>query len=113
MVLSTGSALKPGWLHLKRGAVQVDYRSGARVVFEGPAQIRIRSGNRAFCGSGRFRVHVPEQARGFRTAAHRAHGPATEARCCLLRLRILVRSDRAAQADILSEVPLHSRDYGR
>src|SRR5262249_38765848 len=32
-----GSVLAPGWLHLKSGAVQVEFFSGARVILEGPA----------------------------------------------------------------------------
>jgi hypothetical protein len=63
---AAGTTLKPGWLHLRHGAVQVDFYSGARVVFEGPAEFRILSQRKAFCRLGRFHVQVPEQGHGFK-----------------------------------------------
>ena len=63
---STGTALEPGWLRLKAGWVQVAFYSGARVVIEGPARVRVVSASEAFCEKGRLMAEVPPQARGFR-----------------------------------------------
>jgi hypothetical protein len=61
-----GTALEPGWLRLKSGLVQVVFYSGARVVIEGPAELRLLSPREAFCQSGVLSAEVPAQARGFR-----------------------------------------------
>src|SRR4051812_8287636 len=64
-----GAGLKRGWLRLSHGAVEIDFRSGARVVFEAPAELCLVSGNEAFCRLGRFRAQVPEEAQGFKLTA--------------------------------------------
>jgi ferric-dicitrate binding protein FerR (iron transport regulator) len=61
-----GGALKPGWLQLRSGLAQVVFYSGARVVIEGPADLRLVSANEAACPNGRLLAEVPEPARGFR-----------------------------------------------
>lgn len=61
-----GSALDPGWLRLEAGMVQVVFYSGARVVIEGPAELRLVSPDEAYCRIGRLLAEVPEPARGFR-----------------------------------------------
>ena len=66
-----GSALKPGWLRLKSGLAQVVFYSGARVVIEGPAKLRLVSPSEAICPLGRLLVEVPEPARGFRIKTDR------------------------------------------
>jgi hypothetical protein len=63
--LRVGSALEPGWLRLESGLAQVDFYSGARVVIEGPAQLRLVSPNEAVCPTGRLLAQVPRPARGF------------------------------------------------
>lgn len=63
---ATDAVLAPGWLHLKRGAVQVTFNSEATVLFEAPAEFQLVSPTEAFCRLGRFRVHAPEAARGFK-----------------------------------------------
>lgn len=60
-----GESLAPGWLHLKSGAVQIEFSRGARVVLEGPAEFQILTDNSAFLGSGKLRAQVPEPAHGF------------------------------------------------
>jgi hypothetical protein len=60
-----GESLTPGWLHLKSGAVQIEFSRGARVVLEGPAEFQLLTDNSAFLGSGRLRAQVPEPAHGF------------------------------------------------
>jgi hypothetical protein len=64
--LRVGSALGPGWLRLESGLAQVVFYSGARVVIEGPAELRLVSPHEAFCPIGRLLAEVPEPARGFR-----------------------------------------------
>jgi hypothetical protein len=61
-----GSALEPGWLRLKSGLAQVVFYSGARVVIEGPAEVRLVSPSEAVCPIGRLVAEVPPPARGFR-----------------------------------------------
>lgn len=68
---AVGAALEPGWLHLKSGLVQVVFYSGARLVVEGPAELRLLSGREAFCAVGRASAEVPPQARGFRISTPR------------------------------------------
>lgn len=61
-----GSALEPGWLRLESGLAQVVFYSGARVVIEGPAELRLVSQNEAACPKGRLLAVVPPPALGFR-----------------------------------------------
>jgi hypothetical protein len=61
-----GSSLDPGWLRLESGMAQIVFYSGARVVIEGPAELRLVSPSEAVCRSGRLLAEVPEPARGFR-----------------------------------------------
>jgi hypothetical protein len=68
---SAGATLEPGWLRLKSGMVVLEFFSGARVLLEGPAELELRSGNEAFCKSGRLRAEVPTQAHGFTVATSR------------------------------------------
>ena len=64
--LRAGRALEPGWLRLKSGMAQVVFYSGARVLIEGPAELRLVSPNEAVCPTGRLLAEVPPPARGFR-----------------------------------------------
>ncbi len=64
--LRTGSALEPGSLQLESGLAQVVFYSGARLVIEGPVELRLVSRNEAVCASGRILAEVPMPARGFR-----------------------------------------------
>lgn len=60
-----GSVLAPGLLELKSGAVQVEFYSGARVVVEGPARVRLVSELAATCEHGSLSAYVPPSAHGF------------------------------------------------
>lgn len=60
-----GTALAPSTLHLKAGAAQVEFYSGARVIVEGPAQLELLSTGEAFLHSGKINAHVPPLAKGF------------------------------------------------
>lgn len=61
-----GSPLDPGWLRLASGMAQIVFYSGARVVIEGPAEVRLVSPREVVCRTGRLLAEVPEPARGFR-----------------------------------------------
>jgi hypothetical protein len=61
-----GAPLEPGWLKLEAGLAQVVFYSGARLVIEGPAELRLVSANHAVCLRGKITAEVPPQARGFR-----------------------------------------------
>ncbi len=61
-----GSALEPGSLQLESGLAQVVFYSGARLVIQGPVDLRLVSANEAVCVSGRVLAEVPMPARGFR-----------------------------------------------
>lgn len=60
-----GVVLQPDTLRLKSGAVLIEFYGGARVVVEGPAEMRLVSAGEAFLQSGKINAHVPPQARGF------------------------------------------------
>ncbi len=64
--LRVDSALEPGNLRLESGLAQIVFYSGARLVLEGPAELRLVSANEAVCVSGRVLAEVPTPARGFR-----------------------------------------------
>jgi hypothetical protein len=61
-----GSALRPGWLKLESGAAQITFGDGARVILEGPAELRLISKAEGFCQTGRLSTRVPPAARGFK-----------------------------------------------
>jgi hypothetical protein len=65
MERQNGESLAAGWLKLKSGAVQVEFSRGARVVLEGPAELRLLNDNEAYLRSGKLRAHVPDPAHGF------------------------------------------------
>ncbi|HEX4264624.1 MAG TPA: LamG-like jellyroll fold domain-containing protein [Verrucomicrobiae bacterium] len=64
--IEIGSALAAGWLHLKSGAVQVEFNSGARVILEGPASLELVSAREARLDFGKLSARVPEPAHGFK-----------------------------------------------
>jgi hypothetical protein len=61
-----GAPLEPGGLRLEGGLAEIIFYSGARLVVEGPAEIRLVSRNEVFCLNGRLMAEVPDQARGFK-----------------------------------------------
>jgi hypothetical protein len=60
-----GAPLRPGRLRLKSGLAHIEFYSGATVVLEGPAELRLISRSEAYCARGRLRATVPPQAHGF------------------------------------------------
>ncbi|HAH47967.1 MAG TPA: hypothetical protein DCM07_24555, partial [Planctomycetaceae bacterium] len=63
--LQAGAGLSAGWLKLKQGTIQVELISGASILIEGPAAVKLISPLKAFCQYGKVRASVPEQAHGF------------------------------------------------
>lgn len=63
--LRGGDTLAPGTIKLAKGLAQLEFFSGATVLIEGGAEIKIISAWEARCVSGRVRVHVPPAAKGF------------------------------------------------
>jgi hypothetical protein len=61
-----GSALPSRWLHLKSGAVQIEFYSGARVILEGPSSLQLISPGEARLDFGKLSARVPEPAHGFK-----------------------------------------------
>lgn len=62
---ATGSTLTQGWLRLAAGTLQIEFFSGARLLVEGPAELRLDSDNSAYLLSGKASAYVPEPAQGF------------------------------------------------
>ena len=60
-----GKPLPPGWLKLRRGAVELEFAQGAKVTLEGSAELQLISGREAFLRQGRLRAVVPGRAHGF------------------------------------------------
>ncbi|MDP3849145.1 MAG: LamG-like jellyroll fold domain-containing protein [Luteolibacter sp.] len=63
---AVGATLNPGSIHLRSGILQIDFYSGARVILEGPVNLKIVSTMEVECDSGKLSADVPLQARGFR-----------------------------------------------
>jgi hypothetical protein len=61
-----GSSLPSRWLHLKSGAVQIEFYSGARVILEGPSSLHLISQGEARLDYGKLSARVPEPAHGFK-----------------------------------------------
>ncbi len=61
-----GETLGAGWLRLLKGSVLLEFLSGARLLVEGPAELRLDSENAAFLQAGTASAYVPEPAHGFR-----------------------------------------------
>lgn len=60
-----GSALPKGWLKIRKGTLQLDFYSGARVVLEGPASLELISPDLARLEQGKLTAKVPPPAEGF------------------------------------------------
>ena len=64
--MQPGEALQPGWLKLDRGAVQLEFARGARLILEGPAELGLVSANEAYLQRGKASAYVPNSAYGFK-----------------------------------------------
>lgn len=61
----TGSPLTAGWLRIAEGTLQIEFLSGARLLVNGPAALRLDTENSAYLESGKASAYVPEPAQGF------------------------------------------------
>lgn len=61
----TGSPLTAGWLRIAEGTLQIEFLSGARLLVNGPAALRLDTENSAYLESGKVSAYVPEPAQGF------------------------------------------------
>ena len=57
-------------LEIERGTAEVTFKSGARIVIEGPALVELSSVNGAVLEYGKVVAHVPEEASGFRLSTN-------------------------------------------
>lgn len=62
---SLGEPLSAGKLKLDAGLAQVEFRQGAYVVLEGPAEFDLTHANEGALRVGRLRANVPQVAKGF------------------------------------------------
>jgi hypothetical protein len=60
-----GQSLGKQWIKLETGIVQIEFRSGARVTLEGPAQLRLDSEADCFVQAGKLTVLAPPSAANF------------------------------------------------
>jgi hypothetical protein len=60
-----GAPLAPGWFRLKSGVADIEFYSGARVILQGPARLKLVSRMEAYCAEGKLRATVPSHAQGF------------------------------------------------
>lgn len=63
-----GAVLNPCSLHLESGFARIEFLRGARVVIEGPAELRLVSENASELRRGRLSAVVPQPAQGFQVA---------------------------------------------
>lgn len=64
--VAPGTPLSPGVLKLKSGIAEIEFYQGARVLLEGPVELRLVSSGEATCSRGKLSAQVPPQAKGFR-----------------------------------------------
>jgi hypothetical protein len=65
LAVRAGAPLAPCWLRLKSGFAHIEFYSGATVILEGPAELKLVSRTEAYCARGKLRANVPPQAQGF------------------------------------------------
>ena len=57
--------LEPGWVRLESGAAEIEFHSGATVVLEGPAAMRLETDMQCYFEIGTLAATVPPDASGF------------------------------------------------
>jgi len=62
---AVGDTVPPGEIAIGAGLLELEFYSGAALILEGPAELNLVSKELCLCRSGKVRVHVPRQARGF------------------------------------------------
>lgn len=66
LTLRVGDTIKPGALKLTRGAVQIEFFSGASMLLQAGASLELVSSSEAICRAGKMTVRVPPPAHGFK-----------------------------------------------
>ncbi len=51
--------------NLPKGLAEIEFDSGAKIILEGPAEIKMNSANGAYLNLGKLVAHVPPRAQGF------------------------------------------------
>lgn len=64
-VYRPGDSIDAGDLRLDSGLAEIVFLSGASAIIEGPANLELKTSFRGLLYSGKVRLHVPRQARGF------------------------------------------------
>lgn len=64
-----GDPISAGRLQIASGAMQIQFKRGATLIVEGPADLQIVSDNEAFLREGKVTAHVPQQAHGFKVTS--------------------------------------------
>ena len=64
-----GDVLGARRVQIAAGALQLDFKRGARLAVEGPADLQLISDNESFLYSGKVTAHVPEAAHGFKVTS--------------------------------------------
>jgi hypothetical protein len=67
--LFLGDALSARRLQIAAGAIQLEFKRGATLVVEAPADLQLVSDNEAFLHSGKVTARVPNTAHGFKITA--------------------------------------------
>jgi hypothetical protein len=62
---TAGAMLTAGWVRIRSGVLQLEFLGGARLLVEGPAELRLDSNSSALLKTGKASAYVPESARGF------------------------------------------------
>lgn len=66
---AVGEMVPAGWLRLRSGTVQLEFLSGARLLVQGPADVRLDTDNSAYLENGKASAYVPQPAHGFKLLA--------------------------------------------
>jgi hypothetical protein len=64
-----GDVLGARRVRIAAGVLQLDFKRGARLVLEGPADLQLISDNESFLHSGKVTAQVPVEAHGFKVTA--------------------------------------------
>lgn len=106
----SGEMVSPGRLCFDSGLLVVEFFSGALMIVEGPADVKILSNNRAFCAQGKIKADVPRQAIGFRIDAPRTNvvdlGTTFEMNVDAVETRVSVLDGKVELHDLSSGVEL-------
>ncbi len=61
-----GVEIRQGFYELQKGLIEIEYRTGALLVLQGPSAFTLIDGASVRLDSGQVAAHIPEAAKGFR-----------------------------------------------